>query len=62
MAAAAFPAPTTKVLPRGGAGRCRGNTSDGDAEAIAASNILRNRSLGSIIGWFLPPLSFSTPL
>src|SRR5262245_22083595 len=46
IAAAAFPAPSTRVRPAGGDGRCAGRISSGSAAATAARNDSTSSSLG----------------
>jgi hypothetical protein len=50
MAPAALPAPTTKVRPRGTAGKQAGMFSKGCARATAASNNWRKKAWGAWAG------------
>ena len=54
IAAAAFPAPTTRVLPFGGGGKWRGTISNGSAAVNAARKLASNNSRGSM-NYFPPP-------
>jgi hypothetical protein len=46
IAAAALPAPTTIVRPRGGAGKCAGKHFSAETAATAVSNKCRSRTEG----------------
>src|SRR5436190_3997806 len=54
IAAAALPAPTTTVRPRGGAGRCFGTICNGSAAASAAWKLPRSSSRGFKTGFPSP--------